>query len=79
MNNIISEINKDIKEHLKKQIDNSLLQLIEKECKGKDPLESLSLLSDLAEKHFKDSELVKDISNIHEIVKLNLVFNQAGK
>ena len=79
MNNIISDINKEIKEHLRKQIDISLLQLIEKECKGKDPLEALSLLSDLAEKHFKDSELIKDISNIHEIVKLNLVFNQAGK
>jgi hypothetical protein len=79
MDNIIAEINREIKEHLKNQIDNTLIQLIEKNCKGKEPLEALSSLSDLAEKHLKDSELVKDISNIHEIVKLNLVFNQAGK
>ncbi len=79
MNSIIADINKEIKEHLKNKIDNTLIQLIENDSKTKEPLESLSALSELAEKHLKDTELVKDISNIYEIVKLNLFFNQAVK
>lgn len=79
MNSIISDINNEIKEHLKLNIEKSVLKSLEEKLSKSDPLDCLKSISEFANKHFSDSDLIKDIDNIYEIVKLNLTFNQAGK